>query len=682
MTSCQSDSGPGDTDAPEIDIIDGESFMSFETWAQVEEYTRANKRHQRLRLGFETPTTSSSAFVSKTLDDFLKQAIGRSPAATHSASPPCDSRIYETGVLKMDSVRKPFADLPHLSQVRDSPFAPPQPPPLLNIGVENSNPLPQKAVNTDTFNSNAKRKKVALNDFDPDKVTAEQMEKTTNSLFREAAKQFVLSRKPCYISFQMDEAYSLRAIDSLNASSAEPAEQDVPSQKNKKWNKRGKNCDDAVSLSKSAKETDLIAMISRKRDSAKRDIRLPSRYQESVLVEGNSWICDAQFGSDNPVEKRPRKRLIDEQKRLLVLKQPVTDTPQVVRNTQPDKQVFPVKRKRPQQPAIRQLPDARIPSPAKRKQPLIPKMTAPQPLPPPPLVRPLPQIPVPAPIARKNTGTNEDLKQLYRELFYACGSGRREHFQQRFLKPRVNKPQTVNEAVELIKRLQIRERQLLYIKQLLSLWHRKLDLCSQVINDKVRPEPNPRKDTKTVVFSVLKAYRESFCYKLSATLPKLWNRTSGPLPIAALPDQERVSLGNGLSSNSPAGQSGSGSQHDEDKTDVPKEQHLLGVQKIDRRSKKIRSQSLLIPKYQHQVPHVPIPRILPQVVPAQSESADGQEQQSRGVILNISSEAHDVVVDGKQFKQFVWANNQQVLFPDQLIPKNGSDVVSRIMSSN
>jgi hypothetical protein len=482
----------------------------------------------------------------------------------------------------------------------------------------------------------------------------------------------------------MDESYSFFATSALTDLSAEPAEPEVPINKTKKFNKKTKSRDESAIVSgKSEKETDLVAMISRKRDGAKRDIRLPSRYQESVLMEGNSWICDAQFGSENPVEKRPRKRLIDEQKRLLVLKkQPVADSSHVPSHANTDKRVIAVKRKRPQ-PVITPIPVVRAASPVKQKNviPVVQKMTfAPQ-IP----IRPLPLIPVPAPVMRKGTGTSEDLKQLYRELFYACAPARREHFQKKGIKPRINKPYTVNEAVRIIKALQLRERQLLYIKRLLGLWHHKLDLCTQVISGKARPEPNPNKDTETVVLSVLRAYQDSICYKLLASLPKLLNSNPASCPQpAAASDQQQQQVANGPDGNCPIaiGQFPVVVQSHGEKRLIPKSDHSFSN---NRRSKKVRSQSLLIPKHQNSILHVPtIVLTNGTASPAVAvDNGSGDGQQIRGFVVNVASEAHDVLVNGKpQFKQFIWANNQQLPLPDQLIPKNGSDVVPRIMSSN
>lgn len=105
------------------------------------------------------------------------------------------------------------------------------------------------------------------------------------------------------------------------------------------------------------------------------------------------------------------------------------------------------------------------------------------------------------------------LHELYRSLFMECKPERKLHYQRKGIKPRVNKLLAVEEAITVIKKHQRRAKQLDYIHKLLSLWHKKLDVCHKVITKQVVPEPNSKKDIITVVTDVLEAYQGSVCYR-------------------------------------------------------------------------------------------------------------------------------------------------------------------------
>ena len=676
---------------PEIDVIDGHSFMSFETIDAMLNYTQANERLQtgdpsrvkRMRCSTETavpPQQSSSAFMSTTLDEFLKEEMLRCPAA--GPSPPRDSRIYETGVLKMDGVRKPFADLSKLPHVRDSVAAAPP----LSHGVEN-NPVLQQSEH-----AAIKRKKTTtLQEFDAAKVSTEQMEKTATRLIHDAEKEIMLLRKPRHISFQMTEPYCNFALKALAGPSAEPAaaaaEQESPNKKGKKKRITGPDVSACSPTKSSRKETDLVAMISRKRDGAKRETHLPVRYQESALIEGDQWICAASFGSDpvsDPVsEKRARKRLQDEQKRLLVLRYPDADTPQSLRKS-PEKLMSAFKRKLPQ--ANKSIPMSKLPSPAKRKK-LPPGVVtaaahAAVTVNPVPIVMQSPHMP-----AQRPAGPGEDLKHLYRELYFECSPERRSYCQKRCVKPRVHKKQAVDEAVAVISRLQKREKQLLYIKTLLSLWHKKLDLCSQVITNKVRidePDPNPAKDTVTVVTSVLHAYQNSVCYKISASLEKqlAQNKSAAhqPEPSVSPPDAPARGV-NGISMGRHSDEQKDSRLRDEKgAVDANHKNNQAFKADSGKRSKKIGSQSLLLPKKPPIIPAAPNNRangaestIRKPAMP--NQSAAGDKAACRGSFVDMNEQASDALIDGKPCKKFRWVNNQ-IVAPDQFIPNSRSESIS------
>lgn len=671
---------------PEIDEIDGQVFESFETWDACQNYKRAHHGiDTRLKqCPPDAPLPSSSAFMSTALDEFLsrtKEELQRFPVAVASY-PPCDSRIYDPGALKMDSVRKPFADLSKLSklpQVREKSMTPAL---AQSDGIENS-PVQRKTEHVPT-----KRKKSATQlDFDADKVKVEDLEKTIVRLVSEAAKDLISLPKPRHVSIQMDDTYSKFALEALTVSAAgsglASAEAEV---KVKKGKKRAKEWDDeSYSPScKSAKETDLVSMISRKRDSAKRDIRLPSRYQESAFMEGDQFVCVAPFGSDSSIQdKKQRKRLVDEQRRLQVLKHPNTESPKKVRKS-PEKRV--VKLKIIHQ-ASKPIPVDRRPLPATKQQPFSNSITVTTSAPV-PAVNPVPMprlLPQPAPKPAAPVPVQEDLKYLYRELYYECTPGRREYYQKKCIKPRVNKKQAVDEAIEVIDRLVKREKQLLYINKLLGLWHRKLDLCSQVITNKVRPEPNASKDTVTVVTSVLKAYQNSVCYKISESLEKQLRQSRELSAAQPVPSVDQQKVGNDATVLS------AGALHlpkySDNRLNQPNGSVLPNgeVQPSSRnkfnstkRIKKFRSRSLLLPQNTSIVSATPMNgsvdlRSTIPLLPTGLLSTTADVSTSKVNIVDVNQEASDVVIDGRPVcKKFVWSNNQ-VMTPVHFIPMSRTD---------
>lgn len=528
---------------PEVDEIDDLVFMSFETLEDIEKYTLADQNKRKdanpvvsKKVDTVSATTGqsvqpSSAFMSPSLDQFLQQTfdeLKRKPAVRRLASsPPRDSRIFETGALQMDirpeMVRKPFADLPKLTPVRDGATAVSR---NSSSGVENQ-PIVQKAPVENSVLK--KRTDTLLVDFDPDKIGPDLREKTFARVVSEAAKERILSRKSRHVSLLMDERYSHFAVEAVLSSPGplpEPPKKKVK-KSHKKWN------DDSYSPPKSSKDTDLVAMISRKRDSAKRDIRLPSRYQESALIEGNQFICAAPFGSEHHVhDKKSSKRLIDEQKRLQVVKHPSSKPmPHADLDPRPVPQKSILKKTAAISVRPVLIPVTRAPSLTKETvTPAVAqssKLTASGSR----HVTALPVAPIDSiPSEKPPAAGNAVMKQLYRELFFECSPDRRAFFHKKGIKPRVHKQQQVEEAIEVIRRLEMREKQLLYIKKLLSLWHRKLDLCSQVVSHKIRLEPNQTKDTVTVVTSVLHAYQTSVCYKISAIAEKQLRSSSESAP--------------------------------------------------------------------------------------------------------------------------------------------------------
>ena len=253
-------------------------------------------------------------------------------------------------------------------------------------------------------------------------------------------------------------------------------------------------------------------MISR---HSKRDIRLPARYHNSNIMIGNEWVT----ASVDPVsEKKGRKRLVEEQKRLLKMMEQV--------------QCSPKKKKSCDAPSARMIKelhtkvklDRELQKPKREKEPLqkveacISTSTAKSSaLPPDPVI----SSPGKSVMGSQIKVINQELKELYRNLYFENVPERRIHFQMKGIKPRVNKHQAVEEAIEVLEKLKKRESQLAYIHKLMSIWNKKLELCRKVMMKEVEPEPTPDgKNYVNVVANVLKAYQSSICYKVQEALTK------------------------------------------------------------------------------------------------------------------------------------------------------------------
>ncbi|CAG2115262.1 unnamed protein product [Medioppia subpectinata] len=77
---------------------------------------------------------------------------------------------------------------------------------------------------------------------------------------------------------------------------------------------------------------------------------------------------------------------------------------------------------------------------------------------------------------------------------------------------KLNKLETIKEAIETINKLVKREQQLAYIRKLLSMWNHKLKLCDKVAQKDMKAE------AFKVVNEVMIAYKSSVCYKVGEAL--------------------------------------------------------------------------------------------------------------------------------------------------------------------
>ncbi|XP_074592957.1 uncharacterized protein LOC141848791 isoform X2 [Brevipalpus obovatus] len=103
----------------------------------------------------------------------------------------------------------------------------------------------------------------------------------------------------------------------------------------------------------------------------------------------------------------------------------------------------------------------------------------------------------------------QELREAYRNLYLENKPERKSACLKSRIKPRVNKKAAVEESIRIIKNLTKREKQLEYIKKLLTAWNRKLTMAATVINDKGHPK------AADVVNNVLKTYQSSWSCKVS-----------------------------------------------------------------------------------------------------------------------------------------------------------------------
>jgi hypothetical protein len=112
-----------------------------------------------------------------------------------------------------------------------------------------------------------------------------------------------------------------------------------------------------------------------------------------------------------------------------------------------------------------------------------------------------------------------DLRELYRQLYLMNDPKRENHYKKQGIKPRVNKLDAVQEAIDVIAKLETRKHKNEYLRTLFMLWNEKLRKCVNVIEERVpaslKSSPASKKRTVQVVEEVFNAYLKSCCYKFS-----------------------------------------------------------------------------------------------------------------------------------------------------------------------
>lgn len=112
-----------------------------------------------------------------------------------------------------------------------------------------------------------------------------------------------------------------------------------------------------------------------------------------------------------------------------------------------------------------------------------------------------------------------ELRELYRQLYLINDPKREKIFKKQGIKPRVNKQNAVEEAIQVIQHLEEKKNKLNYIRNLFILWNDKLRKCVNVIEDRVptslRSSPASKKRKVQVVHDVYSAYLQSCCYEFS-----------------------------------------------------------------------------------------------------------------------------------------------------------------------
>lgn len=505
-------------DDPQLDLIDGVTFLSFESWQAVKDFTDKEERsvkeaerrkmiidHKKNRVdsadesksrlsidsalnAANTKLSSKSAFVSDLLDDYLNQTKEglKSKKFRNSdfGAPPEDSKIYSTGFLNMDNIKKPFTVLPTVSNVivgSDS-----------SVGaVKSKCSLKRKKIDHhDSLPPRIKTSKIKM--ITPKTSGATKISRCRETVFNELMESTVIDiqsrMSKGLTSIEMDEPYVRFAIETIRTPSKEPPKPI-----------------DKVEPKELEDVSDVAKMISR---HSKRDIRLPARYHNSNIMIGNEWVTPTV---DMVSDKKGRKRLVDEQKRLYKKAEQAYQSPKQKSINPPAKNRF-----------IEELQTKVNLESTQKVEPVqepIVKID---------VCSDLSTKKVYVPVFAQNESsllinqsniTSQELKELYRNLFYENVPNRRGHFQMKGIKPRVNKFETVQEAIDVIGELKKRDGQLAYISKLMAVWNKKLELCRKVIMKEIEPEPTTDgKNVSTVVNDVLKAYQSSICYRIQEAL--------------------------------------------------------------------------------------------------------------------------------------------------------------------
>ena len=233
---------------PEIDLIDGVTFRSFESWQEMLEYTQREERSRKMaqnkkstmsgskrksenrsgscdpsktksRLSLDSAlkavnnksNSTKSAFVSDLLDDYLNQTKEelkgkqyRNPE--YFGAPPEDSKIYSTGILNMDSVKKPFPALPKVSSVSE------------NSRPDNSSSKVKCSLKRSRDDSPANRgrpSKVKAGKAKPSgsSGSSENREVAFNELMAATFADIQSRKRQCNPSIRMDEPYVRFAVE-------------------------------------------------------------------------------------------------------------------------------------------------------------------------------------------------------------------------------------------------------------------------------------------------------------------------------------------------------------------------------------------------------------------------------------------------------------------------------------
>ena len=406
--------------APEVDVIEDKVFKSFESLEEMEQFTKAEEANKKMRQQVEdmirrqrrrsnatkaksrtvVPKTSldlplppipseasgsaSSVFASNLLDEYLsktkKELKSNYPKPTLVGCPPEGSKIYDTGILAKESVKKggkvssvlPFGDLSHLKktqqpksplhEVTDNHFNHPldyqsKSSVTQKSGVKTSLSPGKRAPFKSSSNPSlplVKRKKIIMGNKNRtvvrstpmvgDKLKKQMIEVPDNLNISPYLKDASFARQNEQswqdwkrrslishdISFEMDLGYVNFALDVL-------ADKGTGLSNSQKKGKRKKGYVyeddyDFLGPSTSKKSSDrgaseeiaLASMISR---HSKRDIKLPSRYHDSGLMVGGQWIIPGPTiettstispakTNEAKSEKKARKTLFQEQERL------------------------------------------------------------------------------------------------------------------------------------------------------------------------------------------------------------------------------------------------------------------------------------------------------------------------------------------------------------------------------
>ena len=490
-------------------------------------------------IGQPSSSDPKSAFVSDLLDGYLKTKsdLKLNYLSPDLAPPPEDSPIFSASVLKMPDFRSPsmpppssatsqdstpvkrkFFKTKELKYTSDSILNKSKPMQLDNDVPLSELLLPQYPVIGETMwpdmpLSDDQIKQLCQEYSEISHIEAQQLKRLWNPsvMMDDNYARFALNSLQCTerIAFELNDSSHNEDNVLMAVGLAPKIKSPVKSPKSPK--KLSPEKETKIGRPKKDKEADLAKIIAMGNRS-KRQIRLPSRFHESSLLMGNQWIIPDY----DQKGKTGKRRLQEEQKRLQELHQRQLEMEQrrqpivipTESNTSADQQLSLIHKNLPNGNKVSTKPKTssnnipnvpsdypiKIPHQRLKQMQLYrdqKKLSPKQKNETPKLDKSFTSL------YSMSTQASDSKRVLSLSAKAAASATQRAVVNQLFLElsetiyreknymicrnGKLNKLETMKEAMETINKLTKRDQQLSYIKKLLSMWNHKLQLCFKVL---------------------------------------------------------------------------------------------------------------------------------------------------------------------------------------------------------